>query len=298
MSDGLDLQSSAVWLRSCLSATVKNKKAFDSSSSSITHLALYALFLLPAALHSGRHQYDWGGGCSGFNLCTLSPLLSSQMHPAGGFIAIAKCFSHYNLRSIILTHPRPSTCESPVLMPADIKKTTKKPSKKLSRCSVKRTTSSLLSYKVKRATESIGCSKKPNVSDNSFVILRYNRSHTGPGVCLCGTDPCEPVTNMLWNCLFLSFIKILIHRLCPPPMGRPLTLSPLRMDRSVWTCSPPPSIKPTSTATAQVSGSPLCLHGEDGLRRGALGFAVGARALCVLATEATWQLFKLARNTF
>lgn len=85
MSDGLVLQSSAVWLCSCLSATVKNKKAFDFSSSSITHLAFYALFLLPAALHSGWHQYNWGGGCSGLNLCTLSSLLSPQMHPARGF---------------------------------------------------------------------------------------------------------------------------------------------------------------------------------------------------------------------
>lgn len=115
MSDGLVLQSSAVWLRSCLSATVKNKKAFDFSSSSITHLAFYALFffsslLLPAALHSGWHQYNWGGGCSGFNLCTLSsPLSPLQMHPARGFTVVAKCFSHYNLRSIIptccLQHP-------------------------------------------------------------------------------------------------------------------------------------------------------------------------------------------------
>lgn len=101
MSDGLVLQSSAVWLCSCLSATVKNKKAFDFSSSSITHLAFYALFLLPAALHSGWHQYNWGGGRSGLNLCTLSSLLSPQMHPARGFIVIAKCFSHYNLRSIM-----------------------------------------------------------------------------------------------------------------------------------------------------------------------------------------------------
>lgn len=74
MSDGLVLQSSAVWLCSCLSATVKNKKTFDFSSSSITHLAFYALFLLPAALHSGWHQYNWGGGSSGLNLCTLSSL--------------------------------------------------------------------------------------------------------------------------------------------------------------------------------------------------------------------------------
>lgn len=101
MSDGLVLQSSAVWLCSCLSATVKNKKAFDFSSSSITHLASYALFLLPAAHHSGWHQYNWGGGCSGLNLCTLPSLPSPQMHPARGFIVIAKCFSHYKPRSII-----------------------------------------------------------------------------------------------------------------------------------------------------------------------------------------------------
>lgn len=44
MSDGLDLQSSAVWLCSLLSATIKNKVAFDFSSSSITRIALYALF--------------------------------------------------------------------------------------------------------------------------------------------------------------------------------------------------------------------------------------------------------------
>lgn len=75
MSDGLDLQSSAARLCSCSSATIKKEKAFDFSSSSITHLALYALSLLLAPLNPGWHQYNWGGGCSGLNLCTL-PLLT------------------------------------------------------------------------------------------------------------------------------------------------------------------------------------------------------------------------------
>lgn len=76
MSDGLDLQSSGAQLCSCLSATIKNTEAFDFSSSSITHLALYALFLLLAPLHPGWHQYNWGGG---LNLCILP--LPHPFHP-------------------------------------------------------------------------------------------------------------------------------------------------------------------------------------------------------------------------
>lgn len=57
--------------------------------------------------------------------------------------------------------------------------------------------------------------------------------------------------------LFVCFLMImLIRRLCPPQMGPPLTLSPLTTGQSVWTCTPPPSIKGTSTVTAQVS--PAC----------------------------------------
>lgn len=40
-------------------------------------------------------------------------------------------------------------------------------------------------------------------------------------------------------------------------MGHPLTLSQLRMDQSVLTCTPPPSINGTSTVTVQVSFLPF-----------------------------------------
>lgn len=40
-------------------------------------------------------------------------------------------------------------------------------------------------------------------------------------------------------------------------MGHPLTLSQRRMDQSILTCTPPPSIKGTSTVTAQVSFLPF-----------------------------------------
>lgn len=77
MSDGLDLPISSARLCSSLSSTIKNTEAFDFSSSSITRLTLYALFLLLAPLHPGRHQYNWGAGCSGcvLNLCIFTPFL-------------------------------------------------------------------------------------------------------------------------------------------------------------------------------------------------------------------------------
>lgn len=48
-------------------------------------------------------------------------------------------------------------------------------------------------------------------------------------------------------------MKIIIYRLCLLWMGHPLTLSQLRMDQSVLTCTPPRSTKGTSTVTVQVS---------------------------------------------
>lgn len=91
MSDGLDLQISSTRLCSCLSTTIKNTEAFDFSNSSITHLALYALFLLLAPLHPGWNQYNRGAGCSGcvLNLCIFTPFsLAARKEIA------AKCFSH------------------------------------------------------------------------------------------------------------------------------------------------------------------------------------------------------------
>ena len=96
MSDVLDLQSSAARLCSCLSATIKNEEAFDCSSSSITHLALYALFFSSLApLHPGRLQYNWGGGRSGcvLNLCVFP----SPPPPAFSPLSCCKKMNHCKL---------------------------------------------------------------------------------------------------------------------------------------------------------------------------------------------------------